>query len=156
MPRPPYEKQLMISKSKFTIWGLVLFTTLAAVFVKLSLLMGPLAIFLIAIPLVTTVGILSSNAGSPAPFWMCLTSLAILPFLAPPVGRHEGPNDCQVVLFSVLVSVGSFLSYSALRYGHWSTLVRAVLVAIPYALIFAEIVSWAKNNYDSLSNYWLR
>jgi len=105
---------------------------------------GPAKFFNTVVPLTWlasffVAGFVAHENEKPAPYWSCVGSMVIFFFIALPL-LVFGPSEVGAILFACFFSIGGYLSYSAIRHGHWTTRILATLVMMAYALSFFAII----------------
>ena len=121
---------------------------------------GPAKFFNTLVPLALlaslfVAGFIAHENEKPAPYWSCVGSVVIFVFFALPllVFRPSearliifGPSEARLIIFACFFSIGGYLSYSAIRHGHWTTRILALLVMMAYVLSFFAIIQNAIRN----------
>ena len=108
------------------------------------------------------VGIVAHNNEKPAPYWSCIGSIVIyFSFLLPllslgPKLLSFGPNETGVIFFACAFSIGGYMSYSAIRHGHWATRTLGLLVMTFYTIGFYAIAQNSIHSWDHVFNHWFK
>lgn len=83
--------------------------------------------------------------------YMCIGAVLLLFFLVPSLGP---PSEAELILSDIAVGIGIWLSFNAIRYGHWSTKLVACCTFILYSLLIGGAIFGAIRNWNNIITYW--
>ncbi len=138
---------------KFSLKTLLIFVTMAAVFLGLYQAIGDASFVFGMFGLLVFVGFAAHKVENPFPYWQCIGSIAILIFLLPPLGYR--PTEAETIMSSILFAIGGYLAYAAIRHGHWSTRLLAIVVISPYLLFICLTLIEGLSNWERIVDYWM-
>lgn len=123
-----------------------------AVILELFLQSRSLTLLGLVIAFIVYAGAKAKTVNNELPFWQCILSILLSCLLVkdPILLRTEVSG----IVFATLFASAAYLSYAAVRYGHWATRVLAAFVFCAYTVLFIVIVLSTLENWTFHVEYW--
>ena len=137
----------------FSILGLLILTTVVALFIAVVPLLGAAVIPLFGFGLLIVVGVLAHGNNSALAFWAATGGFLMLFPLLSTLGLYV-PRDSEVIAGCLIFGIGIYLAYYSIRHGHWATVVLGVLVISPYLFYLCAAVLQGLENWQDIVAYW--
>lgn len=141
-------------KFKFTLSSLFVLTLLVAIFLAVAPFVDLDVLFLTYCAFIVFALAKSVRANGGVYYFQFACSLMILLSFLPELGPYS-PSDTQVVVNAGLLGIGMWLSFNAVRHGHWSTKLAAILPLCMLSVFAFYALKFGVLHTDYVVDYWL-
>ena len=137
----------------FSIFNLLMLTTVVALLIGIVPLLGVAIIPLIGLTLLFVVCAFAHANKLAIPFWAAIGGFAILVILLPPLGLFAPSND-EAVISCFMFGAGIYLAYYSIRNGHWATRWVGLVVIAHYLFVLLMLSIQTLETWPRILDYW--